>query len=163
MKKHIIAGLVFGASLALDIVTKYLVVKNIPLHERVDVMGSFVQFTLLYNRGGVFGILQGYQSYFLAISIVVFILLIIFYIFEKDKTVLFCSSMALILSGAIGNIIDRLMGRQGVVDFIFIGSDEVYRWPAFNVADSVIVVGAALLLIVFFREEKRRRLEKSGQ
>jgi signal peptidase II len=66
--------------------------------------------------------------------------------------------MGLIASGALGNIVDRIIpGRPGVVDFISIGVDGVYRWPSFNVADSSIVVGALLLIIVFYREEKRRK------
>jgi signal peptidase II len=157
MKKHIIAGIIFAASLALDIITKQLVITYIGLHERIDVIGSFVQFTLLYNRGGLFGIMQGYQKFFLIVSIIVLGLLIVYYIIEKEKTMLFCSSMALIMSGAIGNILDRLIGREGVVDFIYIGSDNFYRYPAFNIADSVIVVGAAILLIYYFKMEKKRK------
>lgn len=153
MKKHIIAGAILAITLILDVFTKHLVVTNISLHERINVIGSFVQFTLIYNRGGLFGIFQGYQMYFLIISIVVLVLLVLFYIFEKEKRPLFCSSMALIVSGAIGNIIDRISGRPGVVDFIYIGNDEIFRWPAFNIADSVIVIGAILLLIVYIQEE----------
>ncbi len=160
MKKHIITGLILVFSLALDIFTKHLVVTNISLHERINILGSFVQLTLIYNRGGLFGILQGYQQYFLIVSIVVLILLVLFYVFEKDKKPLFCYSMGFILAGAIGNIIDRLSGRPGVVDFIYIGNDNVFRWPAFNVADSVIVIGAILLLIVYIQEEMKRKPQK---
>ncbi|HNR89059.1 MAG TPA: signal peptidase II [Spirochaetota bacterium] len=163
MNKHAIAGIIFAVSLIADILTKWLVVSKIALHERIDVIGSFVQLTLVYNRGGLFGILQGYQAVFLVVSLVVLAIMIAFYVFEKNKTQLFCVSMALIASGAIGNISDRFIGmlgiadRPGVVDFVYIGSDAVFRWPAFNIADAAIVVGAGLLLIVFFVEEKRRK------
>lgn len=164
MKKHLIAGILLLLTLVLDIITKHAIVNNISLHERINVFGSFVQLTLIYNRGGLFGILQGYQLYFLIISIVVLILLVLFYVFEKEKRPLFCYSMALIVSGAIGNIIDRVSGRPGVVDFIYIGHDEVFRWPAFNVADSVIVIGAILLLIVYVQEEiSRKKIEEIHQ
>jgi len=164
MKKHVIAGGILALTLLLDIFTKHAEVNNISLHERINVFGSFVQLTLIYNRGGLFGILQGYQMYFLIISIVVLVLLVLFYIFEKEKRPLFCYSMALIVSGAVGNIIDRISGRPGVVDFIYIGNDEIFRWPAFNVADSVIVVGAILLLIVYIQEElKRKSIEVKNQ
>ncbi len=163
MKKYIIASIIFITSLAFDVITKYLVVENIRLHERIDIWGSFVQLTLTYNRGGLFGILQGYQTLFLVFSIVVLIFLILFFIFEKDKTPLFCYSIALITSGAMGNILDRVSGKQGVVDFIFVGSDKFFRWPAFNVADAVIVVGAFLLFIVFFKEEKKRKLADESE
>ncbi len=164
MKKHIIAATVLMGSLALDIMTKSIIVSSVALHERINVIGSFVQITLIYNRGGLFGILQGYQTYFLIISLVVLSLLVLFYVMEKNKKMLFCNAMALIVAGALGNIIDRISGRSGVVDFIYIGSDDIFRWPAFNIADSVIVIGAILLMIEFIRQEKIRKSEaKSSQ
>ena len=163
MKKHIYAGIIFLTTLFLDIITKFLVVSNINLHERVNILGTFVQFTLVYNQGGLFGILQGYQSLFLIVSLIVLGLLILFYVYEKNKSALFCYAMALIASGAIGNILDRFIGmfgiaeRPGVVDFVYIGDDSIFRWPAFNVADAVIVIGAILLVVVFYLDEKQKK------
>lgn len=162
MKKYIYALIILIATLGLDIYTKYLVVSRIMEHERINIIGSFVQFTLVYNRGGLFGILQGYQTLFLIVSIIVLCFLVLFFIFEKNRSMLFCVSMSFITSGAIGNIIDRISGRKGVVDFVYIGFDNL-RWPAFNVADAVIVTGAFLLFIVFFREERKRKAEKTLQ
>jgi len=163
MKKNLYGGIIILVTLGLDILTKYLVVQNISYYDRLDYLGGFFRLTLVYNQGGVFGILQGYKNVFLIISIIVLIMMIVYYIYEKNKTMLFAVSMSLIVSGAIGNIIDRLIpGRPGVVDFISVGVDGIYRWPAFNVADSCIVVGAFLLIIVFYQEEKRRK-EIEGQ
>jgi signal peptidase II len=162
MKKHAIAGAIIAASLMLDIVTKYLVVANLFEHQRINVFGSFVQLILLYNKGGLFGIMQGYQGFFLIVSILVLGLMIAYYVFEKKKNITFCSAMALIISGALGNIIDRVSGKPGVVDFIYIGSDDFYRWPAFNVADAAIVAGAVLLLVFYYFEEKRMKREGGG-
>ena len=148
--------------LAADI-TKELAVAHIGLHERIDIIGSFVQLTLLYNRGGLFGIMQGHQLFFLVVSCIVLVLLLVYYIYEKVKTGLFCNSMALIMAGAVGNILDRLLGKPGVVDFIYIGSDDVFRWPAFNIADSVIVIGAALLMFFYYQEEKKARAQDAAQ
>lgn len=145
------------AALAADILTKYLVNTRIHLYERIDLIGSFVQLTKLYNKGGIFGILQGYQKLFLIFSIIVLCIMIALYIYEKKKTLLFSISMGLIFSGALGNIIDRLIGRPGVVDFIYIGVDRIYRWPAFNVADCSIVVGAILLLIFFYTQGRDKK------
>lgn len=156
-KNTLIAVLIFIVILGCDIITKALVEKYISIYERVDVLGSFVQLTLIYNQGGIFGILQGYQQFFLIVSIIVFLLLIAYFILEKNKTLIFTISMGLICAGAIGNILDRITGKPGVVDFIYIGSDEVFRWPAFNVADSSIVVGATLLVIHQLIEEKKRK------
>lgn len=162
MKKYIYTASIFIVSLFLDIITKYLVLIYIPEHEKLNIFGSVVQLTLVFNRGGLFGILQGYQTMFLTVSIIVLIFIILFFIHEKNKSFLFCISMALITSGAVGNIMDRVIGRKGVVDFINVGIGENLRWPTFNFADAVIVIGAFLLFIVFFKEEKRRKaLEKA--
>ena len=150
-------GLIAGI-LSLDIVTKYLIVRSYGFGDRTDFLNGFLRIALVYNEGGVFGILQGHKNLFLIVSIIVLALMIVYYLLEKNKSVLFNTSMALIVSGAIGNIIDRLVpGRPGVVDFISVGVDGVYRWPSFNVADSSIVVGAFLLIIVFYREEMKRK------
>ncbi len=146
------------AILSLDVVTKYFIVLKYGFGDRTDFLKGFLRIALVYNEGGVFGILQGHKNLFLIVSIIVLALMIIYYFFEKNKSVLFNTSMALIVSGAIGNIIDRLVpGRPGVVDFISVGVDGVYRWPSFNVADSSIVVGAFLLILVFYREEMKRK------
>ena len=160
IKNTLIGVLNFIVILGCDIITKALVEKYISIYERVNVLGSFVQLTLIYNQGGIFGILQGYQQFFLIVSIIVFLLLIVYFILEKNKTLIFTSSMGLICAGAIGNILDRITGKPGVVDFIYIGSDDVFRWPAFNVADSSIVVGATLLVIHQLIEEKKRKASK---
>ncbi|GAB4220394.1 MAG TPA: signal peptidase II [Spirochaetota bacterium] len=158
-KNTLIAVLIFILILGSDIITKALVEKYISMYERVNVLGSFVQLTLIYNQGGIFGILQGYQQFFLIISIIVFLLLVAYFILEKNKTLIFTVSMGLICAGAIGNILDRITGKPGVVDFIYIGSDDVFRWPAFNIADSSIVVGATLLVIHQLIEEKKRKAQ----
>ena len=160
IKNTLIGVLIFIVILGCDIITKALVEKYISIYERVNVLGSFVQLTLIYNQGGIFGILQGYQQFFLIVSIIVFMLLIAYFILEKNKTLIFTSSIGLICAGAIGNILDRITGKPGVVDFIYIGSDDVFRWPAFNVADSSIVVGATLLVIHQLIEEKKRKASK---
>lgn len=159
-RNTLISVIIFIIVLGSDILTKALVEKYISIYERVNILGSFVQLTLIYNQGGIFGILQGYQQFFLIVSIIVFLLLVAYFILEKNKTLIFTSSMGLICAGAIGNILDRITGKPGVVDFIYIGSDEVFRWPAFNVADSSIVVGATLLVIHQLMEEKKRKAKK---
>jgi signal peptidase II len=159
MRKYLSSIIIFSSTLALDIISKYLVVAYIGDHGRHDFLGGFLRISLVYNKGGVFGILQGYKNMFLVVSIVVLVIMLVYFFLEKNKTALFNISMSLIISGAIGNIIDRLIAdRPGVVDFISLGVDGVYRWPSFNVADAVIIAGAFLLILVFYREEKKRKL-----
>ena len=160
MRRYIYSGIIIATSLIADILSKYYIVQNVTRYDRFDYLGGFLRITLTYNRGGVFGILQGYKNLFLIVSIIVLILMIIYFIYEKNMNTIFNVSMSLIIGGAIGNIIDRLIpGREGVVDFISLGVDGVYRWPTFNVADSVIVVGAVLLVIIFYKEEKKKKTE----
>jgi len=164
MKKHLMPALLALTVLIIDIITKNMAVEYLGHYRRFDFFGGFLRFELTYNRGGVFGIMQGYQNFFLIVSIVVLIIMIAYYFYEKNMPSLFRFSMALIIGGAVGNIIDRILpARPGVVDFISMGVDGIYRWPTYNVADSVIVTGAVLLIIVVFQEEKRRLiLEKAG-
>ena len=153
MRVQIYGLIILVTSLVLDIISKMIIVNNLHLGEKIEYLGGFLRITLVYNRGGVFGIAQGYKNVFLVISIIVLIAIIIYYFYEKNKTMLFTVSMALIVSGAIGNIIDRVIpGRTGVVDFISVGFGST-RWPAFNVADSAIVVGAFFLVYTFYKEE----------
>jgi signal peptidase II len=153
-KKHITAIIAFIALLITDIITKYIVDTNIEEGERIPLLGQHFQLVKFYNEGGVFGIMQGHKTFFLIISIIVFMLLLLFYIHEKHKSHLFSLSMGMIFSGAIGNILDRLMDKPGVVDFIYIGIRDGLMWPAFNVADMAIVTGAFLLGYVFYMQER---------
>ena len=170
MKKYLTALAIIGSTLTLDLITKMLIVKNFCspdvfvfnsgcFHE-LNYLNGFVRLSLIYNQGGVWGIFQGYKSVFLVISIIVLAVMIGYYFYEKNKTWLFTIAMSFIVSGALGNIIDRLMkDRRGVVDFISIGVDGFYRWPSFNVADSCIITGAFLLVIVFYKDERLKKLE----
>ncbi|OHD69962.1 MAG: signal peptidase II [Spirochaetes bacterium RBG_16_49_21] len=165
IKTVLVPLLIIVAVVSLDIMTKYMIVARFDDRPggRIDFLGGLVRIALVYNDGFVFGLGQGYKNVALAISIVVLTLMITYYLFEKNKSSLFSISMGLITSGALGNIVDRVIpGRPGVVDFISIGVDGVYRWPSFNVADSSIVVGAVLLIIVFYREENKRKKQASG-
>ena len=162
MKKHFITASIAIVVLAFDFFSKLKIEASLGIGERIDVIGSFVQFTRIYNEGGVFGILQGYKNFFLVVSLLVLVALVFFYCHEKIKTNMFIVAMGLIFGGACGNIMDRLLGKKGVVDFVYIGVDNVYRWPAFNVADSCIVVGAFLLVILFFCQERALKKMKNG-
>lgn len=154
-KNYIITVSIAAVCFAADVISKFFVENHINVGQIIDIFGSkFFQLTKLYNTGGVFGILPGQKMFFLIVSIIVLIVLTAYYYSEKHKTTLFSFSMGLVFSGALGNIHDRLLNRPGVVDFIWIGFNGGPKWPAFNVADSCIVVGAALLIIVFYKQEK---------
>lgn len=139
--------------IAIDQWTKWLVLKNMELGERITVIENFLYFTSHRNRGAAWGILQGQMWFFYIITIIV-IIAVIYYIqkMAKDQPI-YGWALGLILGGAIGNFIDRLF-RKEVVDFIdtYIFS---YNYPIFNIADSALVIGVGLIIIQSFKESKQ--------
>jgi signal peptidase II len=139
---------------ALDQVTKFLVTRFIDLYERVEVL-PVLDFTLLHNTGAAFSMLAGASGwqrwFFIGLACVVSVLLIAWIWRTPRGEKLLPLALALILGGALGNVIDRVLHGY-VVDFIHAHWGSAY-FPAFNIADSAITVGAALLILDAFREK----------
>ena len=130
----------------LDQFTKVLILGNISEHTVVAVMPCFNLF-LTFNKGVSFSLLTSDSAYapYLLSAFALVVSLCLLYWLKKEKDSLCRVGLALILGGALGNVIDRI--RFGaVVDFLdfYVGD---YHWPAFNVADSAICIGVALILI----------------
>jgi len=143
------------AVIGLDQATKFLVVRFFELYERVEVL-PVLDFTLLHNTGAAFSMLanaSGWQRpFFVTLGLVVSVMLIIWMWRSPRGDKLLPMALALILGGAIGNVIDRV--RLGyVVDFIHAHWGAAY-FPAFNIADSAITIGAVLLIFDAFREKR---------
>ena len=144
MKYFWISGLV----IVLDQITKYVADNSLDYRLPVNVFTG-LNMTLVYNQGAAFSFLAdagGWQRwFFMGLSLVISTVLIYWLrTVEKDRIYL-ATGLALILGGAIGNLIDRSLYGY-VIDFI----DVYYRswhWPAFNIADSAIVAGAGLLIL----------------
>ena len=129
-----------------DQVTKYAVSRSFALYESLEVT-PFFNLVLVHNRGAAFSFLSdagGWQrGFFIAIALVACVW--IPWLLRKHRgETLFCLSLALILGGALGNVIDRVL-HGAVVDFLDFHAFG-YHWPAFNVADMGISCGAALLI-----------------
>lgn len=141
-----------------DYLTKEWVVANIPMYSKRPVIGDFLRLTYTHNPGAAFGINIGEHSrlFFLALALVALVVLFLIYRSTPRQDRLRLVAVALIASGAIGNILDRLRYEAGVVDFIDVGIGD-WRFWTFNVADSAVSVGAALLLISFWQEERTAR------
>lgn len=140
--------------IVLDQLTKWLMSSWLDLYETVAVVPYF-NLTLAHNYGAAFSFLAsagGWQRWFFTIlAIVVSIVLTVWMKRLKANAKLEAISLALILGGAIGNVIDRV-AHGYVIDFldVYVGS---YHWPAFNIADSAICVGAVLLIFDSFRSK----------
>ena len=129
-----------------DQLTKYVVSRTFALYESVEVT-PFFNLVLVHNRGAAFSFLAdagGWQrGFFICIALVASVW--IAWLIRKHATqTVFCLALALILGGALGNVIDRIL-FGAVVDFLDFHAYG-YHWPAFNVADAGISCGAALLI-----------------
>jgi len=139
--------------ISFDQVTKLYFDQNFTLYERFSVITNFFDFTLAYNFGAAFSFLAdqgGWQRWFFtSISVLVSLGLIIWLFKLKDNQKLLALSLSLIIGGAIGNLIDRVLYGY-VIDFILIHWHSRWFYPAFNIADSAICIGAGLLLLDSF-------------
>ena len=123
----------------LDQLTKWLVWTNLTLNQSVPLFGNVLMLTYCHNTGGAFSLLPGARWFFLTTGVVVSLVLIFSLPKISRQHPVAAVAYALILGGAIGNLIDRSLYGY-VVDFLDLG-----WWPVFNVADSGITVGIALL------------------
>jgi len=161
-RRLILAGVV-GILLVLDQFSKLAVRNSFSLGESVRVLGDFFRLTYIHNPGGAFGITFGHPLvYFLASSIIAVFIVISLYR-HPDIRHWSVWALALILAGALGNLIDRVFLGE-VVDFLDCEFFDIHlppfsfwfihfpgysmtRWPVFNVADSAVTVGIVLLLL----------------
>lgn len=142
----------------LDQLTKYLIVKNIPLGTiGFSYFGDFLRIIHVCNPGIAFSIGHGWSLavrafLFRAVPLVVIIIVLVIYFRNDDFSLLQRWAITGIAGGGLGNLIDRFFRSEGVVDFIdvkFYGLFGLERWPTFNVADSAVVVCGILLVISF--------------
>jgi signal peptidase II len=131
--------------LVADQVSKGLVVANVALGERVNVIGDLVQVWHAQNRGASFSLLQGASILFLVVSVVSVAMVAYFHRSLRQRGWWVHLVLGVILGGTLGNFVDRL--RQGyVTDWLSVGVGDL-RWPTFNIADSSLVVGIGVLVL----------------
>lgn len=145
---------VFG--FILDRLTKIWAIDTLVSHD-ITIIKNYFDLSYLENKGAAFGILQN-QRILLAIITLIFIIGIIVFVLKfKPKSLFFKISIMLIISGACGNLYDRLIYGY-VVDFILIHYKNVYYYPTFNVADILVVIGTILLLFYIVKDDKNERI-----
>jgi signal peptidase II len=156
-RRHLLSLGLFVVLLLADQLSKLYIVNNIPLGVRKVVISGLINFTHTLNPGGAFSIFAEHPNLFLIVSSIAIIILIIVY-FKMTRNTATSLFAVTILSGAIGNMIDRFRLGQ-VVDFLdfYVGS---WHWYIFNVADAAITVGAiGLFVVTFIFEIKESRKE----
>jgi len=163
MTAIIISIILMIVSVIADQVTKYLVVANMELHESIDVIPGVFRFTYIHNDGAAFGSLDDARWIFMILSTVAIVAILGYLFWKKPQDKLLLSSLILITSGGIGNMIDRI--RLGyVIDFIdFCAFPKIWMW-IFNVADVCVCVGAGLLALWMIldtvKEAKKEKAQK---
>ena len=156
--KYLILIVVSAVVLVIDQGTKLSIDRSMDLHSSITIVENFFNITYLRNKGAAFGVLaqSGYRlPFFILVSLVaIAVIAVVFHRLRPDQKFT-AFSLALIFSGALGNLIDRV--RLGeVIDFLD-AHWYSHHWPAFNIADSAICVGVFLLAIDMFIEEKRQK------
>lgn len=144
-----------GGIIVLDQLTKLLILQYLPLHSSLEIIPGFFNLVHVRNPGGAFSIFAGADSALrqgLFMGLTVFIVIVLLFAYRKlrpeDRWTR--TSYALIVGGALGNLVDRLRFGGEVIDFLdcYVGA---YHWPAFNVADSAITAGALMLVVSLLR------------
>ncbi|MCD6390726.1 MAG: signal peptidase II [Dehalococcoidia bacterium] len=136
--------LVTALVVALDQLSKLRIAANQP-PTSLEFLPGFINLVFVKNYGVVFGLFSNHKGLHIALSIAGSLIILALLHYHPPTTTLGMSSLALILGGGLGNLIDRI--RLGyVIDFI---NFQLFRWPAFNIADAAIIVGTFTLIYYF--------------
>ncbi|MGK0297491.1 MAG: signal peptidase II [Gammaproteobacteria bacterium] len=146
-----------------DQITKYYISQQFELYESIQLLPG-INFTYVHNTGAAFSFLSdagGWQRWlFISLSSGISLLLIFWLKKQPSTGIWLAIALALILGGAVGNLIDRIL-LSYVIDFVDVYYDK-WHWPAFNVADSAISIGVVMLIIDSFWFDQARVSTHSG-
>lgn len=139
--------IVSGLVVVLDQLSKLWIDANRP---QLELLPGFLDLVYFENTGAIFGLFHGHTQVFIALGIASVIAILVFLHYFPPATTVGVVSFALILGGALGNLIDRIhLGY--VVDFLRIHVQQIFFWPAFNVADAALTVGLFALVYYFYK------------
>ena len=141
-----------------DCLTKLLAVSRLKGEDPVPFVGGVLRFSYVENRGAAWGMLENHRWVFMLFSAVAIVVIVI-YLIRRDPPLSLFLSLSLILSGGVGNMIDRTF-RGYVVDFI---EFYLFEFPVFNLADCFVVVGAGLLVIWLIADTARERKARNKE
>lgn len=147
--------------IAADQFTKWLVLKNMELGERIPVFEPYLAWLSHRNRGAAWGMLEGQMWLFGIITVAVIIGILYYFHKHAQGQPMFQISLMVILGGAIGNFIDRML-RGEVVDFVDVLIPGInYHFPIFNIADAALTIGVILMIIFVIYDEKQEKKKVS--
>ncbi|WP_018658814.1 signal peptidase II [Allofustis seminis] len=146
--------LIISFIVVLDQWSKYLIVQSIPLHESIKVVPNIFSLTHIQNTGAAWSILEGHMLFFYSLTLLVVAVLGYWLHREGKEDIWIGIGLCLMIGGAIGNFIDRLLNAY-VIDMIQL---DFIDFPIFNVADIALTVGVAVLLLhMIFKKEGEMR------
>ena len=145
------------AILGLDQGSKYLARHLLDPSRPWPQDAEYFRLTYIHNPGAAFGLDLGSLHLHTIISVAALGLLIWLFRSLPAHARLSQFALAMVLGGALGNIVDRLIHDAGVVDFFDIGLSERWRWPIFNIADTFVTIGIFLLVLGYRRQPPRER------
>lgn len=152
-----------AAIVAADFVSKNMAVEALsPMHVPHPIIGNTVRFTLAYNPGAAFGMHLGPASRWIfgVLSVVIVAVLLRATADLTRLSRLAAIGVPIVIGGAVGNLLDRIRHRDGVVDFIDVGVGDVRFWT-FNIADSAVTIGAVCLVLALWRQERLQQAHGS--
>lgn len=158
-RKYYILIIIGSIFISLDQITKYYVAYLMDLYQSIEVIKDIFNITYTRNSGAAFGILNGMDSmlitvFFISVSIIAILVICVLFKKTQEHELLMHISLSLIVSGAAGNLIDRIVDHE-VIDFLDFHWKQ-YHWPVFNVADSCITIGMIMLAFNMFRDASIR-------
>jgi signal peptidase II len=139
---------------ALDLLTKQTVFNRLEFGSFVSVIGNIVRLVKVHNNGAAFGFFAGHPNWLISVSVVALIAVVGLFLFGGFKEKIMHVALAFFAAGICGNLYDRIFNDGLVRDFIDVGLKEDLRWPAFNLADSLLCVGVGLMLITTYLTER---------
>lgn len=160
MFSYILAVIVGALVLVADQYTKMLVAANLELGVSSEFIKGILDLTYIHNTGGAWGMLSGYTWLLVSVTLVIMLVCIALLMRYGVKNKLIFWALILVLSGGIGNMIDRIFRDGEVIDFLHFAFWRDF--PVFNIADIAIVIGAFLLIFYFaigmIKDEKKKKL-----
>lgn len=163
MISYIVAVVVGMLVLAADQYTKFLAEKFVPMTgPSMEFIPGLIGFWRTNNGGAAWGFLEGHTWLLLSLTVIIMIICVAMLLKYGLKNKLLFWSLTLVLSGGVGNLIDRIFRGGKVVDFIHL---EFMDFPMFNLADCAIVIGAGLMILYFiidiFKEANSRKADSN--
>lgn len=146
---------VIAIGFLLDRITKLWALNSLKNISGKTIIKGFFDLTYVENRGAAWSIFIGKTMFLIAFTFIILCGVVFYLIKYRPKNKFVRVALSLIIAGALGNIVDRVIYKH-VIDFISFHYKDVYYYPVFNIADVCVVIGTFLLLICMLRDDRKK-------